>query len=78
MIRGYESPKCTHLLCSSSLSNSQRDTQDGISTKLSLVGSVVKLFQERIDSGLVSNIEVLLNESRSNDVVDIGNSLSDT
>lgn len=59
------------LLGSTSLGNTQTDTQNGIGTQLSLVGSSIELFKEVIDLGLVFNIDVLLDEGRSDDFIDV-------
>ncbi|KAI6754374.1 hypothetical protein HG530_012888 [Fusarium avenaceum] len=67
-----------HLLSSTSLGDGQRDTKDGVGTELGLVGGTIELVEESIDSGLVLDIEVLLNQSRGNDGVDVLNSLGDT
>jgi hypothetical protein len=67
-----------HLLSSCCLRNSQRDTEDSIGTKFSLVWSSIKLDQELINLWLILNIDVLLDEGRTNNVVDVGNSLEDT
>lgn len=66
------------LLSSTSLGNSQADTEDGISTEVGLVGSPVKLVKELVDLRLVLHIDVLLDESRANGLVDILDSLEDT
>lgn len=70
----------SYLLSSSSLGNSQRDTEDGVCTELSLVRSSIKLDEELVDLWLVLDINVLLDESGSDDIVDVGysfrNSLS--
>lgn len=67
-----------HLLSSTGLGDGQRYTKDGVGTELGLVGGTIELVEESIDSGLVLDIEVLLNQSRGNDGVDVLNSLSDT
>ena len=67
-----------HLLCGSCLRNSQRDTEDGIGTELSLVWSSIKLDQELINLWLILDIDVLLDESRTNDLIDVSNSLENT
>lgn len=66
------------LLSGTSTGSSKRDTKDGVSTKLALVLGTVKLEEEVIESTLVSNVEVGLQNGRSNDVVDVGDSLQDT
>jgi hypothetical protein len=68
----------SHLLSSGSFRNSQRDTEDGVGTELSLVWSSIKLDQELIDLRLILDIDVLLDESGTNDLVDIGNCLENT
>ena len=67
-----------HLLSSTSLGDGQRYTENSIGTKLGLVGSTIELVKESIDSGLVLDIEVLLDESRGNDLVDVGDGLGHT
>lgn len=66
------------LLGSTSLGNSQADTQDSISTKLALVGGSIELVEQGIDCGLVLDIDILLDESGSKDLVDILDSGQDT
>lgn len=70
MIRAY-------LLCSSSLRDGQTDSENGIGAKLILVGCTVKAVQKRIDLGLVLDINGFLDQSRSDDGVDIVNGLAD-
>lgn len=66
------------LLSSTSLSDSQADTEDGISAEVGLVGSSVKLVEELVNLGLVLHIDVLLDESRANGLVDVLDGLEDT
>ena len=66
------------LLGSGSLSNGHRDTEDGVGTELGLVGGTIKLVHEVVDGALVLDIEVLLDEGRSNDIVDVGDGLENT
>ena len=68
----------TDLLSSGSLGDSERDTKNGVSAKLSLVWSSIELDQEFIDFGLILNIDVLLDKSWTNSLVDVGNGLGDT
>ena len=68
----------TDLLSSGSLGNSQTDTENGIGTQLSFVWGSVELDQEIVDLGLVLDIDVLLDQSWADDVVDVGNSLGNT
>lgn len=65
------------LLGSTGLSNGQTDTEDGVGTKLGLVGRAIELVQELVDLGLVLDVDVLLDESWSNDGVDILDGLGD-
>jgi hypothetical protein len=66
------------LLCCGSLCNGHGHTQDSISTELGLVWGSVELVEELVDLGLVLDIESFLDESWSNNVIDIANSLQDT
>lgn len=66
------------LLSSTSLGDSQADTQDGVGTQVVLVGGTIELVEELIDLGLVLDIQVLLDDGRANLVVDIGDGLQDT
>jgi hypothetical protein len=67
-----------HLLSGSGLRNCQRHTEDSICTELSLVWSSIKLDQELINLWLILDIDVLLDESGTNDLVDVCNSLKNT
>lgn len=67
-----------YLLSGTGLGNGQRNTKDGVGTKLGLVGGTIELVEESINSGLVLDIEVLLNQSGGNDGVDVLDSLGDT
>lgn len=64
-----------YLLGSTSLGNSQTDTEDGIGAKLGLVGSAIELVEEGIDLGLVLDVDGLLDQGGSNDTVDVVNGL---
>jgi len=66
------------LITSSSLGNSERDTEDGVSTELTLVGGTIELDEKLINSLLFGNGDLGINELRANDIVNIGNSLEDT
>jgi hypothetical protein len=68
----------TYLLSSTGLCNSQTDTEDGISAKVTLVWSSIKLDQELINLWLILNINVLFDESRADDFIDVGNGLGNT
>ena len=70
--------RLTHLLGSCSLRNRKADSKNGISTKIGLVWGTVELDQELVNLRLVLNIDVLLNQGRANDFVDIGDCLEDT
>jgi hypothetical protein len=67
-----------YLLSSTSLGNSQTDTENSVGTKLGLVVSAIKLVEELVDLGLVLDIKALLDQSRTNGLVDIGDGLGDT
>ena len=66
------------LLGSTSLGNGQADAEDGVGAELGLVGGAVKLDEELVDRGLVLDIQVLLDESGGDRVVDVGDGLQDT
>lgn len=66
------------LLGRTSLSNGQGDTEDGVGTELGLVGGAVQLVQEFVDLGLVLDIEVLSDEGRADDLVDVLDGLLNT
>ena len=63
------------LLSSSRLSHSHRNAEDCVGSKLGLVGGAVELVEEGIDRGLILDIDVLLDQSRGNLIVDVGDSL---
>jgi hypothetical protein len=67
-----------YLVSCTSLSDGQGYTQDGIGTKLGLVGGSVKRVEEGVDLGLVLDIDVLLDKGRANDLVHVVDSLGDT
>jgi hypothetical protein len=66
------------LLGGTGLGNSQADTEDGVGTELGLVRSSVELNQELVDLGLVNDIDVGLDKGRSDDLVDVLDSLENT
>jgi hypothetical protein len=67
-----------YLLSSTGLGDSQADTENGVGTELGLVGGTIELVEEGINLGLVLDINVLLDQSRANDVVDVADGLGDT
>lgn len=67
-----------YLLSSTSLGDSQGDTEDGVGAKLALVGSAVEGVKELVNFGLVFNIKVLLDQSGAKDGVDVGDGLGNT
>ena len=67
-----------HLLGGAGLCNSQAHTQDSIGSQLGLVLCAIELDQKLVDLGLILDIEPFLQDSRSNDVVDVGYGLQDT
>jgi hypothetical protein len=66
------------LLGGGGLGHSHGDAEDGVGTNLGLVGGTIELVKESINGGLVLDVKVLLDESGSNDLVDVGNSLGHT
>lgn len=70
--------KKKYLLSGTSLGDGQRDTEDGVGTELALVGGTIEAVKEGIDLGLVLDIDVLLDQSRANDGVDVLDGLGDT
>lgn len=66
------------LLTSAGLSNSDGNTEDGVGTKFSLVGSAIKLDEEVINILLLGHSEAALNEGRGDDVVNVVDSLGNT
>jgi hypothetical protein len=66
------------LLNSSGLCNSHADTQNGVGTELCLVWGTIERLDELVNLGLVLEVNVLLDQSWSNDIVDIGDGLEDT
>lgn len=67
----------TDLLGGTGLGDGQRDTEDGVGTELGLVGGTVELVKEGIDSGLVLDINILLDQGGGNDGVDVVDGLGD-
>ncbi len=68
----------TNLLGRTGLGNGQADAQNSIGTELSLVGGVIKLDQEVVDLGLVLDVQTLLDQGRSDDLVHILHSLENS
>lgn len=66
------------LLGRSGLRNGHGDTKDGIGAQVLLVLCAVELIQERVYGRLVLDIKLLLDESRRDGVVDVGDSFGDT
>lgn len=66
------------LLGGSGLGDSQGDTEDGVGTKVTLVGGTVELVEELVNLGLVLDIDVLLDESGADGLVDVLDGLQDT
>lgn len=67
-----------HLLSSSSLSNSHRYTQDSVSTELALSRCAIELVKEVVNLSLLLDINVLLEESGCDHIVDVCDGLEDT
>lgn len=66
------------LFGSGGLGDGHGDTEDSIGTKLALVLGAIELIQEVVDGALILDINVLLDKSRCNGVVDILDCLEDT
>lgn len=66
------------LLGGCGLCDGHGDTENGVGTELLLVLGSIELVQERVNGGLVLDIDGLLDQSRGNDVVDVADSLGDT
>jgi hypothetical protein len=66
------------LLSGCGFCNGHGNTKNGVSTELLLVLGAIELVQESIDSGLVLDVDALLDQGRSDGVVDVANSLGDT
>ena len=66
------------LLGGGSLSNRDRDTEDGVSTELALVGGAIELDQEVVNLLLLGDLELGLDQLWANNVVDVGDGLRDT
>ena len=64
------------LLSSTSLDDSDGDTEDSVSAVLALVGGTVKFDQEIIDLLLLGNLEAGLDQLRTEDGVDVCNGLA--
>jgi hypothetical protein len=66
------------LLCSCSLRDGKTDSKNGIGAKVCFIWGSIKLNQELINLWLVLHVDILLNDGRANDFVDIGDSLQNT
>ena len=71
-------PAKTYLLSSTGLSNSQAHAQYRIGSQLSLVLRTVQLNQELVDFGLILDVEPFFENRRSNNFVNVGDSLGYT
>ena len=60
-----------YLLCCTSLSHRQTDTEDSIRPKIRLVLRSIKFVQESIHSWLILHINLFGDESRANGLVDV-------
>lgn len=67
-----------YLLSSTSLGNGQADAQNGVRTKLGLVGGGIEVDEELVDSGLVLDVQVCLSDSGGNGLIHIPDGLGDT
>lgn len=70
--------RCAYLLGGGGLGNRKTDAEDGIGAQLGLVGGAVELDQELVDLWLVLDVDVLLDEGRADDLIDVGDGLGDT
>ncbi len=70
--------KTTCLLRSSSFSNCKTDTKNSIGAQIGLIGSSVHLDQVLVELELVLDINILFNDCRSNDFIDIFDCLQNT
>ena len=68
----------THFLAGTSLSDGNRNTQDGVGTEISLVWCTIKLDEEVVNILLLGNLEAGLDKLGGDDVVDVGNSFGYT
>lgn len=68
----------TNLLGRGSFGDSQTHAQDGIGSEVVLVLGSIELDKELVDLSLVLDIKVLLDELRTNRVVDVLNGFQDT
>ena len=68
----------TYLLSSAGLSNSQADAKYSIGSQLSLVLRTVQLDQKLVDFGLILDVKPFFENRRSNDFVNVGDSLGYT
>jgi hypothetical protein len=66
------------LLSGGSLGDGQGDTEDGVGTKVTLVGGSIELVQELVNLGLFLDIDVLLDDGGANGLVDVLDGLEDT
>ena len=71
-------PAETYLLSSASLRNSQAHAQYSIGSQLSLVLRTVQLDQELVNFGLILDVKSFFENRRSNDFVNVGDSLGYT
>lgn len=63
------------LLSSTSLGNGQGDTKDGVGTEVGLVGCAVKFDEEFVNLALILNVDIFLDDSGSDGLVDVGDGL---
>jgi len=65
------------LLSGTSLGNGHGDAEDGVGTKLGLVGGSIEVNEELVDLALVLDVDVLLDKGRSDNLVHVLDSLKD-
>lgn len=66
------------LLSSGSLRNRHGNTKNGVGAQLCLVRRAIELVEEFIDLCLFLDVQILLDQSGSNGVVDVGDGLGNT
>lgn len=64
----------TYFLAGTSLSDGNRNTEDGVGTKVTLVWCTIKLDEEVVNILLLCNLEAGFDKLGGNNIVDIGNS----
>lgn len=74
----FHSCHVSYLLSSTCFGNSQTDTKDGIGTKLGLIWGSIKINEKLVNSWLVLDIDLGLNDLGTDDGVDVVYSFRNT